>query len=604
MHRADDFAHALHDRPAQDLEELRTGLASVQREKAGEEPLPQLALRRMHRHGEATLEPRTKARLEIGNVRGGTVARQHDLSAGTDEVVEQREELILRPLLSGEKLDVVDEQCADTLVARAPLRDGAGLNRGEQFLGEVLGVNCRDGNRARALCLQRVADGVQQVRLAHTARSVEHERVVLRARERHGRVGGVHRELVGHSDLKCFARHRAVGSQGRRLPDVGALGQFLGVGHAVRVAKHGVAGDALIDARGGALETAQPFDRRALLIQQDCHVGGVRALQRSLERAGAVALAAPVLDRLAQPRLPRLHLLLHHRRDLGEKVVELAVAFRRRGHRRTRRGLRGPDGLVRDEPVERALQFADVVELELRELLECAGADREATFFADRTEDRHARLEVRRSHVDDQAAGEPVEETLINIGNILRRAVAREHDLPVRRLHPLEQSQQLGLRFAPASEELHVVDEQQVNARVAAREGIHLSGGDGGLQLFHELVERDVLHLAVGMELCGHVADGREEVRLAEPWASVDEERVVNGAGRLRHRAGGRDGEAIGRAHHQRREAEPRVESHATPGLRPACSDGAAPAPTRHEGSRTHPDRAGHRRRTRARHGS
>ena len=50
------------------------------------------------------------------------------------------------------------------------------------------------------------------------------------------------------------------------------------------------------------------------------------------------------------------------------------------------------------------------------------------------------------------------------------RAVARHDDLPPAALQRVEEPQQLALRLAPAREELHVVEQQQVDALVALLE--------------------------------------------------------------------------------------------------------------------------------------
>ena len=52
-------------------------------------------------------------------------------------------------------------------------------------------------------------------------------------------------------------------------------------------------------------------------------------------------------------------------------------------------------------------------------------------------------------------------QSLVDVGDLRRRPVARHHDLAAVRLQRVEDAQQLGLRLAMAGEELHVVDQQQ-----------------------------------------------------------------------------------------------------------------------------------------------
>ena len=95
--------------------------------------------------------------------------------------VEGVEELLLRALLAGEELDVVDEQHVDVaeLVAEAGhlvVADGV-----DHLVGELLTGDVADGG-VGLTALHVVADGVHQVGLAHADAAVEEERVVGLAR--------------------------------------------------------------------------------------------------------------------------------------------------------------------------------------------------------------------------------------------------------------------------------------------------------------------------------------------------------------------------------------------------------------------------------------
>ena len=60
-------------------------------------------------------------------------------------------------------------------------------------------------------------------------------------------------------------------------------------------------------------------------------IGRLRVLEQPLQPAGAVALAFPAQDRLADPRPPRLHLPRDRGREVGEEVAELvAIGLQRR----------------------------------------------------------------------------------------------------------------------------------------------------------------------------------------------------------------------------------------------------------------------------------
>ena len=114
-------------------------------------------------------------------------------------------------------------------------------------------------------------------------------------------------------------------------------------------------------------------------------------------------------------------------------------------------------------------------------------------------------------------------------GDLLRIGVAGDDDLLVRLDQRVEQVEELFLRAVLAAEELDVVDQQQVERAVVALEvveGLVLVGahdvGDVGLGV-------DVADLRRRVALQDVVADRLDQVRLAEPDAAVDEQRVVGG---------------------------------------------------------------------------
>ena len=88
------------------------------------------------------------------------------------------------------------------------------------------------------------------------------------------------------------------------------------------------------------------------------------------------------------------------------------------------------------------------------------------------------------------------------------------------------------------SQELDVVDEQDVDVAVAALEG--LRRGCRAIELMKSFVNSslaDVAHPHAGVQLLRVVADRVQQVGLAEAGVAVDEQRVVG----LRRRLGDRD---------------------------------------------------------------
>ena len=130
---------------------------------------------------------------------GGRSERQDDLLAVLVDRVERVEELLLRPLLVGDELDVVDEEEVDPPVAGAELVDLALLDRGDELVGELLAGRVDDA-LARELGDHLVADGVHQVGLAEADAAVQEERVVGVARALRDRQARRVGQAVGRPD--------------------------------------------------------------------------------------------------------------------------------------------------------------------------------------------------------------------------------------------------------------------------------------------------------------------------------------------------------------------------------------------------------------------
>src|SRR5690348_14198183 len=109
------------------------------------------------------------------------------------EVVERVEELFHRPLLAGDELDVVDQEQVGGAVAAAKLLVASPADGGDKVVGKLLR---RDVDHPQATGEQRVAHGMQQVRLAESYAAVNEYRVVGLARVLGGADAGREREAV------------------------------------------------------------------------------------------------------------------------------------------------------------------------------------------------------------------------------------------------------------------------------------------------------------------------------------------------------------------------------------------------------------------------
>ena len=287
------------------------------------------------------------------------------------------------------------------------------------------------------------------------------------------------------------------------------------------------------------------------------------------------------------------------RADVGRRAAHRGAA---RGRATGRRAV-AAERLPRDPVIERAEEFAHREHALARDRLEGAGRHHDAALLARRAQDRDACLVLRRRDVHDEAAGEPLDEPFVHVADLGRQPVARADDLSPLRLHARELLQQLGLHLAPTGEELDVVEQEQVGMAEPSTEGLRLPRRDGRVELLRELVERERQDLGVGLHLEQQLPRGGEQMRLAEPRGAVHEERVVDRARRLRHRARGRGREAVPRPNDQPVEGQSRIETHVS-ALATRCSAAGAPALRSRATSRRRPDRATRRRRTMERPGS
>ena len=166
-------------------------------------------------------------------------------------------------------------------------------------------------------------------------------------------------------------------------------------------------------------------------------------------------------------------------------------------------------------------------------------------------QDGDAHFQARRLHRHAQAGIETRHQALRDVGQALGIGVAGHHDMALLGQQRLEGVEEFFLCLFLAGEELHVVDQQQVE-RVVARlelvEGVAARGGD---HVVHELFGVDVEHACLRALLQQLVAHRLQQVRLAQADAAIDEQRVVLDAGLARHMQRGGARHAVGRAFDQ-----------------------------------------------------
>jgi hypothetical protein len=161
-------------------------------------------------------------------------------------------------------------------------------------------------------------------------------------------------------------------------------------------------------------------------------------------------------------------------------------------------------------------------------------------------EDSHAGLEVG-AGCRDQAHSKR-SKPLLDVGDLLGGAIAGEDDLAVGLVEVVEGVEELLLGTLFAGEELDVVEEEKVDGAVAVSEVLGLVVADRADELVGELLRGEVFDANPGVGAGETVADGMEQMGLAETDAAVDEEGVVGGGRELGHGETGRLGELVGGA--------------------------------------------------------
>src|SRR3990172_9113774 len=222
------------------------------------------------------------------------------------------------------------------------------------------------------------------------------------------------------------------------------------------------------------------------------------------------------------------------------------------------RDRRAGEAGVGGDAVEEALEFADVVLSTVDEEPGDLRDDLDPLFEGFALQDRQTGLLVRRLDIGDEPPLEAGAEAVFEAGDRPRLAVAGEDDLAAVSVEVVEGVEELLLGAVLAGEELDVVDEEDLRRAVAAAELVLAALGDGGDEVFGELLAGDVEGAtlrdgeAVGYRL--------EEVGLAETWPAVDEQRVVTGAGLVGGGDGGGRRQAVGLADDEALKGELGVE--------------------------------------------
>ena len=203
------------------------------------------------------------------------------------------------------------------------------------------------------------------------------------------------------------------------------------------------------------------------------------------------------------------------------------------------------------DPDQRSFQPADIganaLGQEVDNLLRQLNAH-ELLLFA---EDGHARFHIGRLQVGHQAPFEPRDEALLQVGDLARRPVAGHHYLFARLVQGVEGVKEFLLNAFLAGEEMDIVDEKHIAVAVSAAEADELVILNGVDEFVGKLLGRDIGHPGSLLVLDHVLADGVQQVSLAEPDATVKEQGIVGLARCLRDGHGSGVGKRVVVAHHE-----------------------------------------------------
>ena len=129
----------------------------------------------------AHLETRSESLFEVGDFRGRRIAGEDDLLAAVAKRVEGVEEFLLRAVLAGEELDVINQEHIDLPVAFAEFLEFAVLDGADVVVGELFGGDV-ENLQVLFVLLDEMADGLHQVGLAEPHAAVQKQRIVRAGR--------------------------------------------------------------------------------------------------------------------------------------------------------------------------------------------------------------------------------------------------------------------------------------------------------------------------------------------------------------------------------------------------------------------------------------
>src|ERR1017187_8705611 len=179
------------------------------------------------------------------------------------------------------------------------------------------------------------------------------------------------------------------------------------------------------------------------------------------------------------------------------------------------------------DPDQCAFELTDVGGNPARDVLKCLGRRVEPVLDGLLPQDGDAGLQLRRLDVGEQAPFEPAAQPVLEGHQPLGRPVARDDDLLAGVVQRIKGVEELLLGSLLVLQELDVVHQQHVDVPGPAPEAVLLAVPDHVDEVVGELLRAHVAHLDALIEALGVVADGMQQVRLAQAGVPVNKQRFI-----------------------------------------------------------------------------
>ena len=176
-------------------------------------------------------------------------------------------------------------------------------------------------------------------------------------------------------------------------------------------------------------------------------------------------------------------------------------------------------------------------------------------------QNRHPHFQLGRLDGNRQAGIKARHQSLVNIGETFRVGIAGHHDMAFFGQQRFKRVEEFFLRSIFVGEELHIVNQQQIQRVVTLFELVKRLALVGFNHIRDELLCMDVENFGIGLVFQQFAANGVHQMGLAQTDAAIDEQWVVHVPRRGRHVHGGGARHAVGGALYQRVKRQRGIEA-------------------------------------------